>query len=311
MRNAIFPFVAVALIANACGGSDDSATSGTDGGQLQDGATISDGGGAGDSGVNDAASNDAATIQRGCALPTPACYTVFAQSNDTLYYLDQTTQTLMVVGSFQAPTPDGGSGPDPIVDLAVTPDDVIWVVSATALYTADPTTGRVTFVGHITTCGTQNVALAADRAGHLYLSDFDGAICPLDTTTMPPTVGSPITMSGNLALSGDLAVVGDGTVYGTTYDLGMASTQNNNTLATIDLTNGNTTAKANATGFPQLFGVAYGGGKVLAFTHDGSGQAITIDPTTGVGLHYGTFDKPDSSVPISFAGAGVNPLVTP
>jgi hypothetical protein len=36
---------------------------------------------------------------------------------------------------------------------------------------------------------------------------------------------------------------------------------------------------------------------------------ITIDPHTGAGTVYGTFSDPTTTKAISFAGAGVNPMV--
>jgi hypothetical protein len=108
---------------------------GTLDGPQPDDATPSDsGGGAMDAALDSAVDGgDAQTIQPGCATSTPGCYTVYAHSSDTLYYLDQTAKALVTVGGFQAPAP--------IVDLAVTPDNVIWVISTTAFYTANPATG--------------------------------------------------------------------------------------------------------------------------------------------------------------------------
>jgi hypothetical protein len=50
---------------------------------------------------------------------------------------------------------------------------------------------------------------------------------------------------------------------------------------------------------------------VWGFTHDGSGDVVTIDPKTGVGTLYGSFNDPTTGSPISFAGAGVNADVPP
>jgi hypothetical protein len=66
-----------------------------------------------------------------------------------------------------------------------------------------------------------------------------------------------------------------------------------------------------ASGFPKLFGVAFSLGQVFGFTHDGTGRVVTIDPNTGVGTLFNTFNDPTTNQPISFAGAGVNALVSP
>lgn len=284
-----------------------SGASGTGGAGGTSGATGS-GGAAGSTagtGGSGASGGGGQTTQRGCATPTPGCYTVYAHSADTLYYLEQATKSLVTVGGFRAPLPIA-----PIVDLAVTPDDVIWVISATALYTANATDGHVTKVGAIGSCGQGNAALTADRAGHLYAGDFTGAVCTLDLTTSPPTVGSPVTLGAGYALVGDLAVIGNGTMFGTVY-MPSAAPPAPNFLATIDATSGAVTAHATSTGFLKLFGVAYAGGKVFAFSHDGSGDAIAIDPATGAGTLYATLSDPTTHVAVAFQGAGVNPLVSP
>jgi hypothetical protein len=115
-------------------------------------------------------------------------------------------------------------------------------------------------------------------------------------------------MSDNLALAGDFAAVGDGTLFGTAYDRGSTPTQQNNILVTIDVTNGQTT-RVGATGFPRLYGVAFGQATVLAFTHDGSGRVVQVDTSTGTGTLFATFTDPATQRAISFAGAGVNSLV--
>jgi hypothetical protein len=65
-----------------------------------------------------------------------------------------------------------------------------------------------------------------------------------------------------------------------------------------------------ATGYGNLFGIAYAQGQVFGFTHDGSGDVITIDPKTGKGTLFGSFNDA-SNMPIRFAGAGVSSLVPP
>ena len=53
------------------------------------------------------------------------------------------------------------------------------------------------------------------------------------------------------------------------------------------------------------------GGQVFGFTHDGSGDVVTIDPKTGKGTLFNSFKDPSTNMGISFAGAGVNPMVSP
>ncbi len=239
-------------------------------------------------------------------------YTVYAHSDYTLYSIDLQNKTLTTVGPFNAPqVPVGsGSGSDVITDLAVAPNNTIYVVSETAIYTASPSDGHVTKVGSTSACGTKTVALTTTPDGKIWAGDYSGKICQIDISGASPVVDPPVTMSGGLALSGDMVAVDDGTVFGTAYKLSDASgkgTQLSNLLVTVDVTTGNTTVIGTGTNYPKLFGASYAGGQVFGFTHDKTGHVVTIDRTTGVGTVYATFS--DASGPISFAGAGVNSLV--
>jgi len=231
------------------------------------------------------------------------CYSVYAHSDSVLYVVDLQAKTLSTVGNFNAP--------ETITDLAVAPDNTIYVVSETAIYTASATTGHATKVGTLAACGSRAVALTTLPNGEIWAGDFKGAVCQIDITTTPPTVKPPITLSGGLALSGDLVAVADGTVYGTAYKLSDGAnmgTQANNLLVKIDLTTG-TTTPIGASGFPSLFGASFAEGGVIGFTHDGSGRVVKMDPTTGAGTLFATFMDPSTGKPITFAGAGVNSLV--
>ena len=100
-------------------------------------------------------------------------------------------------------------------------------------------------------------------------------------------------------------------MYATAYRIGDPSgggTQIDNLLVRIDRTTGAAMSTIGATGFGKLFGVAYDQGVVFGFTHDGTGDVITINPKTGVGTRYGSF-KDTKGAPIRFAGAGVNAMV--
>jgi len=81
-----------------------------------------------------------------------------------------------------------------------------------------------------------------------------------------------------------------------------------NILGKIDVTTGAVT-QLGASGYPKLFGTSFAHGKVMGFTHDGTGNVIEMDPLTGVGAIFGTFTDPGTAMGISFAGAGVNALV--
>ena len=254
--------------------------------------------------------------QAGCASQPQGCYTVYAHSNTNLYRIDLSTKVLVSVGAFNAPKVVEGSKmvTDVITDLAVAPDDTIYVISHTRLYTASATDGHVTLVGPITSCGAQAVALTSTTDGKLYTGDFQGAFCQIDPTASPPTVTSLGMIGSGLALSGDLVAVDDGTMYGTAYKLSdpaKTGTQLKNLLIKLDPTTGHVLQTLGSTGYPELFGVSFALGKVFGFTHDGSGDVVTIDPTTGAGTLFNTFNDPTTGKGISFSGAGVNSMVSP
>jgi len=232
-------------------------------------------------------------------------FNVYAHSDTVLYVVDVQAKTLNTVGPFNAP------GNDVITDLAVAPDNTIYVISNTAIYTANANDGHTTKVGSLAACGTKGVALTTLPSGDIWTGDFSGALCKIDVSSGTPTVGAPVTMGSGMALSGDLVAVSDGTVYGTAYNLSDGTnmgTQASNVLVKIDLSNGSVT-QVGATGYPKLFGTSFALGQVFGFTHDGTGKVVTIDPTTGASTLFATFTDPSTHQPISFAGAGVNSLV--
>ncbi len=242
-------------------------------------------------------------------------YTVYAHADHILYKIDLQQKTLVEVGPFNAPQVTSGShtAEDTITDLAVAPDGTIYVNSGTALYTADPNDGHVTMVGALGTCGNYVVALSFTLDGTLTAGDYSGDFCKIDITTTPPTTTKLGTLGQSMALAGDIVAVDDGSttgaMYGTAVNTTMSATDNNNILVKLDPTTGAVLQQIGSTGFPTLFGVAYAGGQVFGFTHDGTGRVVTIDPTTGVGTLFGTFTDPTSGKGIAFAGAGVNPMV--
>lgn len=232
-------------------------------------------------------------------------FNVYAHSDTVLYVVDVQAKTLNTVGPFNAP------GSDVITDLAVAPDNTIYVISNTAIYTASPTDGHVTKLGSLAACGSKGVALTTTPDGKLWTGDFMGTLCRIDTTQSPPAVLPPISMTSGMALSGDFVAVSNGTVFGTAYkksDAANAGTQLDNVLVKLDIATGAVT-QIGPTGYPKLFGVAFAANQVFGFTHDGTGHVITVDPSTGTGTLFGTFMDPTSHQGISFAGAGVSSLV--
>jgi hypothetical protein len=234
-------------------------------------------------------------------------YTIYAHSDTTLYTVDTVNKMLNPIGNFNAPTDPKTKRTDVIQDLAITPDNTIYVVGKTTLYTADPKDGHVTVVGAVGSlgaCGTDNVALTTTPDNKLYVADYGGAFCEIDVTVSPPTIHQIGTLGNNMAVSGDIVGLGDGSIYATAYNKSNSATQLSNVLVKLDPKSGAIISTQGPTGYPKLFGVAFADGKVYGFTHDGSGDVIVIDPKTGAGTIFATFK--DSGGGISFAGAGVN-----
>jgi hypothetical protein len=238
-------------------------------------------------------------------------YTVFAHSDHVLYRIDLMAKTLVLVGPFDAPLVSGNE--DIITDLAVAPNGTLYVISYTTLYTADPNDGHVTKVGALSACGQNSVALTLLPDARMLVADFKGQLCRVNYGVSPLVVTPIAKLSQNMAISGDLVAVRDGTLYGSAYDLADGSgqgTQANNVLVKLNPDTAAVT-KMGATGFGRLYGVSYALGKVFGFSHDGSGRVVTVDPMTGAGTLFNTFRDPGTNTPISFAGAGVNALVSP
>ena len=233
-------------------------------------------------------------------------YVVYAHSNHVLYDIDLAGKQLVEVGPFNAPLVNGIE--DVITDLAVAPDGTLYVVSKTTLYTADPTDGHVTSIGKVTACGSDTVALTTTPDGNLFAGDHKGAFCKIDLSMSPPKVTQVGTLGLGLALSGDLVAVGDGTMYGSAGKI--VNGAKNDLLVTIDPSTGKVIKTIGSTGYPQLYGIAYAMGQVFGFTHDGTGDVVTIDPMTGAGTLFNSFND-SAGMPISFAGAGVNSMVAP
>ena len=249
----------------------------------------------------------------GCADPT-SCYTVYAHGDHDLYSINLATKTLVAVGPFNAPDVlvSGKMVEDVITDLAVAPDNTIYVISHQAIYTASAKDGHVTLLGPLTDCGTFGVALTTMPDGNIYTADYSGAFCRIDVSMKPPVVTQVGSLGGGLAVAGDLVGVADGTMYATAYKLSDKSggSANNNLLVKIDPSNGMSMTTIGSTGYPKLFGVAFAMGQVFGFTHDDSGDVITIDPKTGKGKLWAQFNDPSTGQGIAFAGAGVNSMVS-
>jgi hypothetical protein len=224
-------------------------------------------------------------------MVNPEEYPMYAHDDLTLYVVVPNGESfdLDTVGDFNVD--------DAITDLAVTPDGRLFVISNTALYEANKTTGQATL---LTKVDGDNVALTFLPDNTLLASGQSGLVTRINPDTGDITdVGE---FGSGFATAGDLVAVADGTMYAISDE---PDAQDNNILITVNTQTGAGT-EVGRIGFGNVWGVAYNGGKLYAFTEPG--QLIEIDPQTGAGKLVRDFGKEDG---VRFWGAGVNPLVRP
>lgn len=204
----------------------------------------------------------------------PAGTVVYAHSASTLYKIDPDTLAVARVADFGWPA---AVGSDEMTDIAVDMNGAIIGVSETSVYRVDPATAACTvlsrslqgafnglsFVPAAVVGGSGDDLLVGTRGD-------DGVVDRIDPMTGAITpIGN---MGGQFSSSGDLvAVAGFGmvqTTIGTTSDV----------LAKLAPVTFQATA-AGATGFSDIWGLAFWKGKVFGFT--AGGQFLTIDPATG------------------------------
>ncbi len=242
-----------------------------------------DGGGrtpdSGPSGIDAGPTSDSAT-------PVTQMY---VHTSDTLYVMDDQTFALTLIGSF------GLGTSDQITDLAVTPDDALYGISNTKLYQIDKNTGAATYRADVP--GVANVGLTFLKDGTLLATDKAGGVRIVNPSSgLTTEVGS---FGGGYATAGDLVAVNDGTMYAISDEGPNGNENTDNVLLTVDTDTG-VASPVGQIGFGGVFGVAYAGGHVYAFTN--TGQVIEIDRTTGAGSLIKTY-------PVEFWGAAVTPLV--
>ena len=217
----------------------------------------------------------------------PASGTIYAHTGTTLYTVDPATYDLTTVGDF--------GGMDDMTDLAITPDNKIYTISRTSLYEVDNSTAVATLV--FNGIASSNVALTFQPDGTLLAADQSGMVRIIDPSSHNVTeLGSYGT---GFDTAGDLVAIADGTMYGvSTKSPALGSTTN--VLIKVNTASGKATAVGKI-GYTGVFGVAYAGGRVLAFTS--AGEIIKIDPSTGKGTLARSYSG------MKWYGAGTSPLV--
>jgi hypothetical protein len=211
---------------------------------------------------------------------------IWAHSGDTLYSVDPVTFDLQTVGKFGVR--------ESMTDLAVTPNGEVYGISMTSLYRIERSAARATVV--FDKISQENVALTFQTDGTLLMADKPGSVRVINPTS--GAISDVGIYGGGFNTAGDLVAVADGTMYGIS-ESGPGSSVGSNVLITVD-GQGRATP-VGGIGFDEVWGLAYAGGRVLAFTS--RGEIISIDRATGKGTLVRSFQG------VRFYGAGTSPLM--
>lgn len=193
---------------------------------------------------------------------------VWAHTNGRLYRVDPITLGVTDVGAIKFPMP-----PNQLTDLAVDRSGGMVGISTRELYRIDKTTARATKIADLAD-PYNGLSYASDGNGGetLLAGTQDGNLFRLDPTsgavTLVGSLGDGLTMSGDLVFIYGVGVLATVTKPGWTTDR----------LASIDAITGRATVIGD-TGYDNVYGIGYWGGRVFGFTE--SGAFIIIDVATG------------------------------
>jgi hypothetical protein len=224
------------------------------------------------------------------AGPPPFYGKVYVHSYQNLYAVDPDTLEVSLIGPFGWPNgPDG----DMMTDIAVDRDGNITGISWGAVYAVDKDTAQCTFLSNLTGQEFNGMSwvpqgLIDPGAEVLIAGGLQGSVWRIDPMTGESTqIGD---YGGAVESSGDIvSVSGFGTV---------ATVKNGSTLdylARIDEQTGAATM-IGSTGYPDIWGVGYWGGRVFGFV--ATNEFVLIDVDTGEATYV-------STGPENWAGAGV------
>jgi hypothetical protein len=196
-----------------------------------------------------------------------------------------------------------------LLDLAIDKDDKIVGVTRDGLYAINSTTGATTLIRDLQTSAQDLSSLSYVPESITDVSSPDilvsatdvGDVFKIDPMTGNATkIGNyGMAANGQIKSSGDLFGVRGFGIYAT-VDIG---TGKMDYLAKIDPANGwKATPLGTGTGFDNIFGIGYWGGRIYGFVDNGAavggGKMIQIDPNTGAAALI-------SSADIRWFGAGV------
>ncbi|HEX5057845.1 MAG TPA: hypothetical protein VFV99_00740 [Kofleriaceae bacterium] len=200
---------------------------------------------------------------------------VYAHSPSTLYKIDPDTLQVQMVGAFNW----GSVGSDQMTDIAIDKNGQMIGVSFTRVYRVDPSNAATTLLSSQLVRSFNGLSFVPAAQLGMTGDDVlvgtqstDGAVYRIDPMTGAATqVGN----MGAYTSSGDLVgVAGFGTVQ-------TVNGSGSDVLARLATSTFAASPIGTATGFSEIWGVAFFKDKIYGFTNGGA--FLLIDPNTGAG----------------------------
>jgi hypothetical protein len=298
-----------------CGGNQGSGFGPSDGGggNGDDGSGPADSGGATDTGGglhlggDSGAGSDSggSSGDSGGTMGTPV---VYAESPDTLYQLDPTTNAISIVAKFsgdcddESSQDDGTCGTDccDVIDLAIDESSNAYVTTFTGFYSLDLKTGAtksiaqgvsypnsLSFVPKGTLDPTAEALVGYDGAQYVRIDTTTGAIS---------NVG--VGLSGGFSSSGDIVSVIGGGTFLTVTGPGCSA---GDCLLQVDPSTGALIQNYGTTEHTSVFGIAFWAGTVYGF--DSGGDVFSISYASGK-ITTAPIPVPSPPPGLQFWGAG-------
>lgn len=215
--------------------------------------------------------------------PTPTGE-VFGHSETTLYRIDTNTQQLEAIGDF--------NGCTYVADIALDADSNIYASTGSALYYVETNTAHCTKIADGTFPNSLSfVPVGAIDATSETLVGFQGG----DYVKIEPRTGKVTKLGsiGNgLESSGDVVSTKEKTY------VSVKGKDCSDCLAEINPANGALVKNWGSLGHPDVFGLAFWGGKIYGFTN--AGEVFSVELDAGALVVTNLAIKPD----VAFWGAG-------
>lgn len=224
----------------------------------------------------------------GAAPPPQASGLVYGHSSTTLYRIETATRNVTEVGFF--------AGCGHVADIALDETSTIYASTGAELFIVENNTGRCARVAG----GAFPNSLSFVPAGVLgpkeTLVGFEGgSYVKIDSASgTTEKIGE---LGGGFESSGDIVSVKDGKTFVTVKGPGCADC-----LVEIDPATGALTKNWGSLGRTDVFGLAFWGGELYAFTD--AGEVVLVTPKDDGTLETKPLAVPNAPADLSFRGAG-------